>query len=290
MPLHKIKDFDPNYRTHFEDQDVIGYDLYAGAEKVGSVDDLLVDDTGKIRYLIIHTGAWILGKKALLPIGSARMNFTDRHVVVEGLTPNQIEALPGYDSDQPVDYEYEEQVRGVYRPMALETESVEKSASLDYNRDTYGYDRDPGLYELDDHNHQNLRLYEERLITSKTRSKTGEVAVSKHVETATATVSVPIEKERVVIERITPANAGVAVVDSTAFQEGEVTRVEVYEEIPDVRKEAFVREEISVRKEVDRQTVNMEETIRREELDVDTEGQPVVEGGATSNRPKKRGK
>lgn len=288
MPLLKIRDFDPNYRDHFEDQDVIGYDLYAGADKVGSVDDLLVDDAGKIRYFVINTGTWIFGKKVLLPIGRARIDYSDHRVAVDGLTRTQVEALPKYDGNMPVDYEHEEQVRGVYRPMATGA-AVDASASLDYNRDTYAYDRDPALYNLDESAHQNLRLHEERLIASKTRVKTGEVAVGKHVETEIAKVSVPIEKERVVIERTTPTDAGTAVTPGdAAFTEGEVERVEVYEETPDIRKEAFVREEVSVRKEVDRETVNAEETLRREELDIDTEGRSVVDKGTDTRRPKNR--
>lgn len=47
----------------------------------------------------------------------------------------------------------------------------------------------------------NIKLYEERLVADKKRAKTGEVAIGKRVETETANVSVPIEKERVVIER-----------------------------------------------------------------------------------------
>ena len=293
MPLHKIKDFDPDYRTHFEDQDIDGYDLYAGADRVGSVDDLLVDDTGKIRYLIINTGVWILGKKVLLPIGRANIDFSGRRVMVNGLNREQVESLPEYDGSMPVDYEHEERVRNVYRPsmgtmatgtMAAGTVPVEASASLDYDRDSYTYDRDPELYNLDDRAHQNLRLYEERLIANKTRQKTGEVTVGKHVETERAKVSVPIEKERVVIERTAPG-AGTAVTpDDAAFQEGEVARMEVYEESPDIRKEAFVREEVNVRKEIDRDTVEAEETLRREELDMDTQGRPVVDGGSNLGR------
>ncbi|MGL5921765.1 DUF2382 domain-containing protein, partial [Chroococcidiopsis sp.] len=60
------------------------------------------------------------------------------------------------------------------------------------------------------------------------------------------------------------------------FHEGEVARVEVYEEVPDIHKEAFVREEIRVKKVVEQETVQVQETVRREELDVDTEGRPVV--------------
>ena len=287
MPLHTIKDFDPQYQDHFDDN-VVGFDLYAGADKVGSVDDLLVDDAGKLRYLIIHTGAWILEKKVLLPIGRAHIESKDRRVVVNGLTRTQVEALPQYDGKMPVDYEHEEQVRNVYRPMAAGTAPLEKSAPLNYDRNSYAYDRDPALYNLDESKHQNLRLYEERLIASKTRAKTGEVSVGKRVETETAKVSVPIEKERVVIERMPSANTAVTL-DSTAFQEGEVARMEVYEETPDVRKEAFVREEVSIRKEVDQKTVTAEETIRREELDVNTEGRPVVDKG-TDSRPKKQPK
>ncbi|XHX79759.1 MAG: DUF2382 domain-containing protein [Stenomitos frigidus ULC029] len=294
MPLHKIRDFDPNYRDHFEDQDVIGHDLYAGADKAGSVDDLLVDDAGKLRYLVINTGFWILGKQVLLPIGRARIDGKGRRVAVDGLTREQVEALPKYDGTMPVNYEHEEKVRSTYRPKKIGTGAIDAAAvppavSPEYDRDTYNYDRDPELYNLNEQDHQSLRLYEERLVASKTRAKTGEVAVGKRVETETAKASVPLEKERVVIERTTPVDAGttVALGDAT-FEAGEVTRMEVYEETPDIHKEAFVREEVSVRKEIDRDTANVEETLRREELDIDTDGRPVVDQGMDTRHPSDR--
>jgi len=43
----------------------------------------------------------------------------------------------------------------------------------------------------------------------------------------------------------------------------------VYEELPDIQKLAFVREEISIRKEVEQNTVEVEDKIRHEELDLD---------------------
>jgi uncharacterized protein (TIGR02271 family) len=328
MTLQKIKDFDPNYRDYFDGHDVKNYDLYSNGEKVGSVDDLLVDERGKIRYLIINTGLWILGKKVLLPVGRSRIDFSNRRVTVDGLTREQVESLPEYDGTMPVDYDYEERVRGVYRPMGRSTMSgqgmgvgtpqessaaLEDSAPLEsptplesdrtafrdyddrtiardydrepytYDRDTYSYDRDPDLYNLSEGSHQNLRLYEERLIANKNRNKTGEVIVGKHVETETASVPVEVERERVVIDRTAPTNPMVGP-DDASFQEGEVARVEVYEETPEVRKEAFVREEVRVRKEVDRQTTNAEETLRREELDVNTQGNPQVDQGNDPGR------
>ncbi|MGI0488624.1 DUF2382 domain-containing protein [Pantanalinema rosaneae CENA516] len=303
MPLYKIKDFDSDYRNG-SDYDVLSYDLYAGNDKVGSVDDLLVDDQGKLRYLVVNTGVWIFGKKVLLPVGLANINGSDRRVYTDGLTRTQVEDLPEYRDDMTVDYDQEERVRGIYRPMASSrmnrTTAVDQSAALDsstalgstpldssataynrpasYDRNSYRYDYDANLYDLNDRDHQSLRLYEERLIANKTRRKTGEVAVGKHVETETAHVSVPIERERVVIERTTPTDANAVVSpDAHAFGEGEVARVEVYEETPDIRKEAFVREEVRVRKEVERETVDAEETLRRERLDINKDGNPVLE-------------
>ena len=127
---------------------------------------------------------------------------------------------------------------------------------------------------------ESLKLYEERLVVDKKRVKTGEVTIGKHIETETARVTVPIEKERVVIERVTPVGAGTGVATGdVAFSEGEIARVEVYEETPEIYKEAFVREQVNVRKEVEHNVVNAEEQIRREELDVDTSGLPVVDRG-----------
>ncbi|MER3477946.1 MAG: photosystem reaction center subunit H, partial [Leptolyngbya sp. ERB_1_2] len=149
-----------------------------------------------------------------------------------------------------------------------------------YDQDTYNYDLDRDLYKMDQHDDR-IRLYEERLIANKRRMKTGEVTVGKHVETETARVSVPIEKERVVVERVASTDTAAVPVGEDAFHEGEVARMEVYEETPDVRKEAFVREEVRVKKVVDQDVVNSEEQIRREELDLDTQGRPIVDDSAT---------
>ncbi|MEL6930020.1 MAG: DUF2382 domain-containing protein, partial [Cyanobacteria bacterium J06600_6] len=107
--------------------------------------------------------------------------------------------------------------------------------------------------------------------------RAGSVTVGKKVETETATVSVPVEKERVIIERTTPTDATVVTPGTTAFNEGEVARIEVYEESADIEKQAFVREEVSVRKEVERDIVSAKETVRREELELETEGEALID-------------
>lgn len=168
MPLHKIKDFDPNYRQHFDDHDILKFDIYSGSEKVGSVDDLLVDDAGQFRYFVINTGVWIVGKKVLLPIGRARIDEADRRVYVDGLTREQVKNLPEYKGE-PIDYDYEERVRNVYRPMV--TTGAAASVPASYDRNTYRYDNDPGLYNLNDREHRHLRHSEERIMSGRSMGR-----------------------------------------------------------------------------------------------------------------------
>jgi uncharacterized protein (TIGR02271 family) len=295
MALVKLGDFYPDYREEHSDiDDIKNFDVYAqGDNKVGSVYDILVDEqTGKFRYFIVDTGFWVFGKKVLLPVGLGNIDYGARRIFVNGLSKEQVESLPNYDTLEKVDFDYEEQVRGAYRPIAATSAGTATAGTADataaiseltqptYDRNTYNYDHEPSLYNLNDSNDSNeqtLKLYEERLIADKQRRKTGEVAIGKHVETQTARVAVPVEKERVVIERTTPTDATAVNPGEANFREGEVARVEIYEETPDIRKEAVVREEVRVKKVVEHETAEATDTIRREELDVDTQGLPIVD-------------
>ncbi|MGB3768387.1 MAG: DUF2382 domain-containing protein [Phormidesmis sp.] len=292
MTLVSLKETYPDYRNQFSDNSlshIDDYSVYAsGDDKVGTVEDGLFDDTtGQFRYLIVDTGVWIFGKKVLLPIGAARFDNAQERVYVEGLTKDQVEHLPKYEGTKSVDYDYEERVRGVYRENSVEqsvpvegtgiaagtSAAVGTAAGRAYTPDTYRYDEhDADLYAMDrtDEN-QPIRLYEERLVAGKERVQAGAVRVGKRVESQTAEVSVPLEKERVVIERTTPTTT-TGVATDHVFEDGEVANVEVFEEQANVRKEAFVREEVNVRKETREEVVHEQATVRREELDVDGDG------------------
>ncbi|WP_373480192.1 YsnF/AvaK domain-containing protein [Geminocystis sp.] len=124
---------------------------------------------------------------------------------------------------------------------------------------------------------ETVKLYEERMIVDKDRTKTGEVEIGKHIELKTAHVSMPIEKEHIVIERTPMSEQTVATDNVDAFDDNKTIRMEVYEDTPDIHKEAFVREEVTIRKEVIKETIKAEETLRREELDVDTKGNPIID-------------
>ena len=311
MALYKLEEFYPDYREKlFDGDDIKGLDVHAGktGEKIGSIDGGLVDESGRFRYFVVDTGFWIFGKKVLLPVGYCQIDDRARRIYATGiLNKKQVEELPEYNDSTRVNRNYEERVLSVYRTHTAETKAVttEYMASVDtpvpleasaplyavptnaisaqasdanYGYDTYNYQQEPSVYDLNDRNHQSLKLYEERLVANKQRRQTGEVIVNKHVETETARVSLPLEKERVVIERTTPADAGmIASTRNIDFREGEVARMKVYEETADIHKEAFVREEVKIRKEVEQDMVEAQETLRREELDIDTKGRRFVD-------------
>ncbi|MBE9126639.1 MULTISPECIES: DUF2382 domain-containing protein [unclassified Coleofasciculus] len=307
MALFKLADFNPNYREEaFDGEEIKGLDVYAGKtdEKIGNIHDVLVDESGCFRYLVIDTGFWIFGKKILLPVGRCHVDTKAQRICAIGLSnKHQAENLPEYDDSMTVDYDYEERVRNVYRVPSVEAsaqveasgvEAVPTRAAISrpvssqpttaaYNRNTYTYEQEPVMYQMNEQEHQQLRLYEERLVASKRRQQTGEIAVGKRVETQTAQVSVPVEKERIIIQRKTPENTGIYVAPGEVdFHKTEVARMDVYEETANINKQPFVREEVDIKKEVERDTVDSTETIRREELEVDIKGNPAV------NRSRKR--
>ncbi|MGF1498699.1 MAG: DUF2382 domain-containing protein [Elainellaceae cyanobacterium] len=317
MALHKLEKLYPNYRDQFFDgTDVRGLRVYEGdtANQMGTAQTVLVDDSGRFRYLVVDASAQLAGKKVLLPIGYCQFDLDANRISVAAAAfqNRQIGDLPVADDRPTVDDRDEEQIHRFYQPMPSAETSVSvensipveaagivehhevtrqaprrpapapapvaKTPEVTRDRQVAYYDESPDLYRINEGNQDRLKLYEERLVADKRRQKVGAVAVSKHVETETAQASVPIEKEKVVIEVETKhPNPAVNVPEGEMFDESNMAHMDVYGETADIHKEAQVREEVTVRKEVDRDVVRAKETLRREELDVDTKGHPSVD-------------
>jgi uncharacterized protein (TIGR02271 family) len=272
MALIKIKDFNSNYQQEFfGGKDLKQYGVYTDIndQKVGSVYDVLVDEYGHLRYLVIDAGWWSFGKKVLLPIGQYRIDYGKKNIYAFGLTKEQVEALPNYNDGMVLDRNYEERVKAIYRSP--------ESAQTSRDRATYSYPSNANSHDIREEDNASIKLYKERLTANKNRYKTGEVALGKTVKTETARVAVPIEKERVIIEQRNFDNGGQVVApDEVNFREEEIVRMEVYEETANIRKEAFLSGEVSVKKAVEHETVTAEEMLRREELKLDVDGEPII--------------
>jgi len=115
-----------------------------------------------------------------------------------------------------------------------------------------------------------IQLREEQLRISKTPVKSGDVKVRKEVHTARETVSVPVEREEVVIERRP------IVGHAAGDVEAEEIRIPVKEEKVNVSKETVAKEEVRVSKRKVRDTKKVSDDVKREELTVETEGDAKV--------------
>ena len=112
-----------------------------------------------------------------------------------------------------------------------------------------------------------LERREERLSVDKTAEQTGSVRVGKHVEEDRVAVDVPVQRDEVTLERHAvdrPATGEALTEDSID--------VPVYEERVETEKEARVVEELEVGKTTVTDTERVEDTVRREEFDIDETG------------------
>jgi len=122
-------------------------------------------------------------------------------------------------------------------------------------------------YEADRSDATRLIRWEEDLQATKTNQQVGEVVVRKDVVEETRTIDVPVRREEVHVER-RPVSGEAP--DDTAFTGQDATiRVPVMEEQVQVRKVAVPVEEIEVTKTPVEETRTVQDTVRREEFQVD---------------------
>ena len=304
MALYEIENRYSDYIDRFSNVDsVVGADVYvhrpAQDEQIGNVHTILIDEHDCLRYLVIDAAAWVPDKRVLLPIGRCVDDPEHSRIYAIDLYKDQIDQLPAYHDESLVDRHYEEQVRQIYRmtrtgelvpvesavsgsqpavkgyvavsPAARSMPPLQPSAS-----ETTPHGQEPDQDQTNDHNHQRLRLFEERLLARKHRAKTGEVKVSKRVVTETVEGSIPVQKEKIIIEIESIVGTTQVNLPDGHRQSGDVAAVEVFEDQVELRREPVIRQQINIRKEVEQNVVTVQETVRREELEVQTEGDPNV--------------
>jgi len=120
-----------------------------------------------------------------------------------------------------------------------------------------------------------IPVAEEQLEVNKHQEQVGEVQVRKHVVTEQQSVSVPIKREQVVVERV-PASGATA---TPAAQQAELrdrdVTVPVMEEEIEIHKRPVIKEEVRVRKNsYEEQRAASAET-RHEEVEVESTGDVI---------------
>jgi len=124
---------------------------------------------------------------------------------------------------------------------------------------------------------QAIEVREEELRPRKTTVKKGEVKVRKDVVTEHKTLSVPVTREEVVVER-RPANGRRAA--AGAVGSSQEIRIPVLKEEVHVEKTPVVKEEVRVGKRRVQGTQEVAGTVRKERVRVEQEGDANVRGEA----------
>lgn len=125
---------------------------------------------------------------------------------------------------------------------------------------------------------QHLELREERLRVDKEEVQAGVVRARKVVREWVETVEVPLREEHLVLEVL--PGSGRVVIDGRELVAGDVFEVPLVEQQASVVVETVVSEDVTVRKESVEVQEQYQETLRREELVVDRDGDLDVQDEA----------
>lgn len=265
-----------------------GYTVYdEHYEKVGKVDDLFVGEYDEPEYVGVKIG--LLGTRSILiPMDAVRVN--DRRKMIQVSAPKDaIKDGPTFSDDRDITPEFERRVHNYYGTAPAEREAGERGAYGAYYSGDEDVDLRPGERERpqttperpvreprsaaeDRENRDEVRIErkEEELVAGTREKETGHVNVRKRVRTEKQRLRVPKRREEVRIDRVAPSEASRA---RAEIREAEI-RLPVSEEEVVVEKRPEVKEEIHIRKEIVADEEVVEETLRKEEVEVDEETRP----------------
>ncbi|MGA7124527.1 MAG: hypothetical protein WBY94_30775, partial [Polyangiaceae bacterium] len=105
-------------------KEVTGYHIEGTDGSIGHVEDFMLDDESwAIRYMVIDTSNWWVGKSVLIaPEWTSRISWPDRKVYVD-MTRAAIKKSPEWGVDDPISRAYEEVLYRHYERQPLRPKS-----------------------------------------------------------------------------------------------------------------------------------------------------------------------
>ena len=166
---------------------------------------------------------------------------------------------------------------GAVVTVSAQAERLEEALEIieDHNGDvrTSGFEAEgiasSGSSSPGDTNERRIQLRGEMLRAVKQKVEKGEIRLRKDIVTENQTISVPVTREEVVVERVSAGEA--EPLSGSIGDEGEI-RVPVSEERVNVVKEPVVTGEVRVRKRAVQDNQQVTDTVRHEEVRVENEG------------------
>lgn len=220
----------------------------ADGDKLGSIDATYADRAdGHPTFAAVNTG--LFGSKtSFVPLERAQVRGDE---VVVPYDKNTVKDAPSIEQDDELSPQEEERL---YSHYGLAAQSPGRAAGHDTSR--------PNTDDA-------MTRSEEHLQVGTRKTEAGRARLRKYVTSETETVDVPVEKERVTLERepISEGNAGQAM-DGPPLSEGE-HEVVLTEERPVVEKEAVPVERVRLGKETVTEDATVSEDVRKEQIEVD---------------------
>ena len=264
-----------------EIQQVVGRTAYdANGDKIGSVGHVFLDDeTGQPEFASVNTGLFGMNE-SFVPLADAKVDG-DRLVVP--FTKDQVKDAPNVDVDSGHLDQSEE--RRLYEHYGLTyTERTSDSVLAGDGVGTTGTAGTTGTSDTSDttgttfaeghdtsgpNTDDAMTRSEERLDVGTTREEAGRARLRKYVTTEQETVTVPVKKERAVLETepITDANRDEAL-SGPAISEEE-HEVVLEEERPVVGKTAEPVERVRLGTETVTDEETVTEEVRKEHIETD---------------------
>ena len=286
-------------RSAIPEQRYAGYEIYGQeGERIGTLDDLFVDEDDNPEYVGVRTGLSDIGA-VLIPVDVVTVDVGLRRMVASR-SKSTVEAGPTYSAHEEVTPEFEERVRGYYG-LASGRGVDDEGAYGAYYRDeergesgrtgssavgpaagpvktdeVRGGDREGSLgldRDQEEEDELRVRRIEEELKVGTREREAGSVRIRKRVRTDHERIVVPRKRVEVTVERVPVEGQAISAEGGTAkpeIREDEIVVPVIEEEIV-VEKRPVVKEEIRIRKEVVEDTEIVEEDVRREEVEVDDE-------------------
>ena len=184
---------------------------------------------------------------------------------------------PNYNQEDDVLYPYRDDINKGNTVIVVD--NYRGDTNLEMNRTETSVNEKTNKDNLSED--EKIRLKEERLEVDKEEKKSGEVNVRKETKHDTKSVDVPVEYEEVVIEKKPVTGEDSKTSDTDIDEDSESYTIPVKEEKVEVDKKPVVKEEVEIKKETHEDVEEVTEDVKREELDVDSEGRTGAEAEDT---------
>jgi Domain of unknown function (DUF2382)/PRC-barrel domain len=239
MNFSRVSTSDSGYKVEFGDVNIQNFKVYTEPDHfMGRVVDVLRDENQNY-YLTVETGSWLSKKELVVPVSQFNLVPTQSRIYLQNLMLEQDGEHRNYrvinhptHQAQPIIYSQGTELEVAEVPIEVSA-PLEASAPLDgsillegqnvvqSNRLTHSevssshhpsVQSEPvqperslqvsDIGQLSSDQGEIIRLLEERLVIDRHRRKVGEVVVRKEVETQV--VEVPIHREKLVVEQLSP--------------------------------------------------------------------------------------